>query len=209
MRSRLNLGDRAADLRVCHRKAGSKAAPCYGRGMVKRIIRIALVAATLAPALLAGGCADRDKFPSLARRSAEDAYRAAQLPAPVPAPSQEMTAGLTARLAALRASAREAHAGFESKRGAATRAVGAAAGAAMGTEAWSVASVALAELESARARAGLPLAELDRLEADASNRAAGGAPADLEAVHAARVEVESLVDTETKVIDGLLSQLRG
>ena len=72
-----------------------------------------------------------------------------------------------------------------------------------------MASVALAELESARARAGLPLAELDRLEADASNRAAGGAPADLEAVHAARVDVESLVDTETKVIDGLLSQLRG
>lgn len=120
-----------------------------------------------------------------------------------------MSDGMARRLADLTARAREAHSAFESARPAAARTVGAARGAAKGTENWSVASLAVARLESARAQAGLSLADLDRLEAEASNRAVTGSDADLKAVLTARREVEALVAGETSVIDSLLSQLAG
>ena len=170
--------------------------------------RTVLVAA-LGVATLLSGCADRSKFPSLARRPAEDVYRTARAaPPPPPAPAI-MSDGMARRLADLTAQAREAHSAFEGARPAATRAVGAARGAAKGTENWSVASLAVARLESARARAGLSLADLDRLETEASNRAVEGSDADLKAVLTARGEVEALVAGETSVIDSLLSQLAG
>ncbi|MBF9150530.1 hypothetical protein [Novosphingobium jiangmenense] len=169
--------------------------------------RTALVA-TLGVATMLGGCADRAKFPSLARRPAEDIYRTARATPPAPPPAV-MSEGMARRLADLTAQARKAHSAFESARPAATRAVSAARGAAKGTENWSVASLAVARLESARAQAGLPLADLDRLEAEASNRAVDGSDADLKAVLTARSEVEALVAGETSVIDSLLSQLAG
>ncbi|MBA4086198.1 MAG: hypothetical protein C0491_00170 [Novosphingobium sp.] len=170
--------------------------------------RTAVIAA-LGAAMLLGGCADRDKFPSLARRPAEDAYRTAQATPPAPPAPAIMSEGMAKRLADLTAQARNAHSAFEGGRASATRAVSAARGAAKGTENWSVASLAVAQLETARARAGLPLAELDRLETEASNRAVDGSDADLKAVREARGEVEALVANETAVIDSLLSQLAG
>lgn len=170
--------------------------------------RAAIVAA-LAAATLLGGCADRDRFPSLARRPAEDAYRTAQATPPAPPAPAVMSEGMAKRLADLTERAREAHSAFEGARASATRAVSAARGAPKGTENWSVASLAVAQLESARARAGLPLADLDRLEAEASNRAVDGSDADLKAVREARGQVEALVASETSVIDSLLSQLAG
>ncbi|MFM6831215.1 MAG: hypothetical protein ACKOVA_12925 [Novosphingobium sp.] len=159
--------------------------------------------------LLVGGCAPRSDFPSLARRPAEDVYAAARGPQPTPAPQPGVSEGLPERLAALRAIAREAHASFVARQPAAARAVSAAAGAAKGTESWSVASVAVAGLESARSRVSVPLADLDRLEVDASNRAADGAEADFKAVRETRAEVEALADQETRVIDSLLARLAG
>ncbi|MFM6829930.1 MAG: hypothetical protein ACKOVA_06290, partial [Novosphingobium sp.] len=64
-------------------------------------------------------------------------------------------------------------------------------------------------LESARSRVGVPLADLDRLEVDASNRAADGAEADFKAVRETRAEVEALADQETQAIDSLLARLAG
>lgn len=178
--------------------------------MAKRNRSIALVA-ILMPALLVGGCADRGQFPSLARRPAEDAYGAArpQQPAPAPSAAPSVTEGLPTRLAALRTTAGDAHAKFLARQDAATSAANAARGASRGSENWSVASVAVAGLESARAQASVPLAELDRLETEASNRAIDGDDADLKAVRDARIEVEALVDTETKVIDSLLGRFAG
>lgn len=164
--------------------------------------------ATLGLATLLGGCADRDRFPSLARRPAEDIYRAARTTPPPPPPAV-ISDGMGKRLADLTAQARAAHAQFEGARASATRAVGAARGAAKGTENWSVASTAVAQLESARAKAGLPLAELDRLETEAGIRAAEGSDADLKAVRDARGVVEALVSEETATIDSLLAQLAG
>ncbi|MDP3549449.1 MAG: hypothetical protein Q8R81_03525 [Novosphingobium sp.] len=174
--------------------------------MIKRNSRIVAMA-TLAPALLVAGCAERSDFPSLARRPAEDAYRAAQASRPAPPPPAVISDGLPERLAALLASADAAHATFESRRAAATRTINAAAGSAKGTESWSVASVALAGLETARSLAAMPLADLDRLEADASNRAVDGSDADLKAVVAARTKVDALVQGETLIIDSLRGRL--
>jgi hypothetical protein len=174
--------------------------------MIKRNSRIVAMA-TLAPALLIAGCAARSDFPSLARRPAEDAYRAAQATRPAPPPPAVVSEGLPERLAALLGSADAAHTTFESRRPAATRTINAAAGSAKGTESWSVASVALAGLESARSLAALPLADLDRLEADASNRAVEGSDADLKAVRNAREKVDALVEAETLVIDSLRGRL--
>lgn len=176
--------------------------------MTRRNTILATVA-TLGTALLIGGCADRGQYPSLARRPAETAYRVPTGTATAPTAPAVMSEGMAARLAGLRDKAAKAHATFEAARGSATRAVGSARGASKGSESWSVASVELARLESARAQAGLPLAELDRIETEASNRAVDGSDADLKAVLEARREVEALVQSETKVIDSLLGQLAG
>lgn len=168
--------------------------------------RRALLALT-SSALLMGGCAPRSDFPSLARRPAEDVYASARAAQSTPAPQPPVSAGLVNRLASLRAAAREAHDSFVARQPAATRAVSAAAGSPKGAEAWSVASVAVAQLESARSRLGLPLADLDRMEVEASNRVADGADADFKAVLATRAEVEALADQETRVIDSLLARL--
>ncbi|MBB3859176.1 hypothetical protein GGQ88_000416 [Novosphingobium hassiacum] len=186
---------------------GTTAQPCYGASMVKCNSRLALIA-TASCALMLGGCSDRGDYPSLARRPAEDVYanaRAAQTPAAQP---PGVSAGLTSKLAALLATARKAHESFVARQPAATRAVSAASGAAKGTEAWSVASVAVAGLESARSEVGLPLADLDRLEVEASNRVADGADADFKAVRETRAQVEALTTSESDVIDSLLGRLR-
>ncbi|NLR71118.1 hypothetical protein HGI47_09555 [Novosphingobium sp. ERN07] len=174
--------------------------------MTKRISALAAMAAP-AIALLIGGCADRSQFPSLARRPAEDAYQTASAVRPAPTPPAIMSEGLADRLSALVAKAAEGHATFESRLPSATRTISAAGAATKGSESWSVASVALAGLEAARSLVALPLADLDRLEAEASNRAVDGSDADLKAVRAARAEVEGLVQAETQRIDGLKAKL--
>lgn len=168
--------------------------------------RLALLAMTSSAALLSG-CAPRSDFPSLARRPAEDIYASARAAQAAPAPQPPISEGLVERLGALRADARDAHDTFLTRQAAATRAVDAAAGAAKGAEAWSVASVAVAGLESARSRLGLPLADLDRLEVQASNLVADGAEADFKAVQETRADVEALAASETGIIDSLLRRL--
>lgn len=188
--------------------AGETYQPCYGAAMAKCNPRLALLAiASLT--VLSGGCAPRSDFPSLARRPAEDIYASARAAQAAPIPQPGVSEGLTERLASLRSAAREAHEMFLTRQAAATRAVRAAAGAAKGAEAWSVASVAVAGLESARSRLGLPLADLDRLEVQASNLVADGAEADFKAVRETRAEVEALAASETSVIDSLLGRLAG
>ncbi len=186
--------------------AGETRKPCYGARMAKCNPRLALLAMT-SSAVLLSACAPRSDFPSLARRPAEDVYASARAAQAVPAQQPGISEGLGERLSALRATAREAHDSFIARQPAATRAVSAAAGAAKGTEAWSVASVAVARLESARSRLGLPLADLDVLEVQASNLVADGAEADFKAVRETRAEVEALAASETKVIDSLLGRL--
>lgn len=175
----------------------------------------------LAALLTLSGCAGQGDFPSLERRPAELALEAGAVPAPapgriggsgvpaLPAPDaavrqEAVPADLPARLEALRAAAREAHGRFMGKRARAGELMGAARGAAVGSEAWSVASVALADLESARSDAMISLGELDRLYA--AERIDGG---DGGAIAAVRDQVTAWVADEDAVLADLSGRLKG
>lgn len=79
-------------------------------------------------------------------------------PAPPPLPLE-----LQSRLARLKEQAREGHARFSASAAATTGVVSAAQGAAVASEAWSRASVALAVLESRRSEVMVALGDLDTL----------------------------------------------
>ena len=86
-------------------------------------------------------------------------------PAAAPAPA---SADLVARLGELSASADAAHADFLEALPRAQRLAAGASGAAIGSDAWASAQVALADLDSARSRAAIPLATLDELYLEAT-----------------------------------------
>ena len=194
---------------------------------------IALLAA--APAVVLSGCASADDYPSLARRPAEGSVSpdpaicpaskdilaladdtpgsgrvgGSAQPAPTlsipPAPTAP-SRDLTTRLAQLVEQARAAHVRFGDRRGAAERAVAAGSGAAQGSEAWATASVALSGLETARSDALVALGELDQRFAELTT-AENANTYDIEAVSAARDQVESIVMEEDAVLAGLRRRL--
>jgi hypothetical protein len=163
---------------------------CYG-GSMKRLIPIVLTP------LFAACAADTTNYPTLARRDAEKVVEAARA---VPVSSPESDPGkaeLTTRLAGLTDQASVAHGRFESRRANADSTV--AAGSSVGSESWAVASVALADLESARSDVMIALADLDEIYA--AQRVAGR---DVSAITKARDVVIALVKEE----DQALAQLR-
>ena len=166
--------------------------------------------AVLVPVAVLGGCASGGGWPSLARRPVETA---AERPSGSAAPAaaqpgtgvsqQTVPAELSARLAALEQAARESHQRFQAKRTGATSAVNAARGGAVASEAWSVATVALADLESARSDAMVSLGELDRLYA--ADQVDGG---NGEAIAAVRDQVTAWIADEDAVLADLGSRLK-
>ena len=170
-------------------------------------------AATLALSL--SGCASA-AYPSLAIRPAERITGTAQPVTPEPVPTTAPippSASVTARAAQLVAQAEAAHRRFDGRRAETQRLVGAARGAAMASEAWSVATIAVSGLESARSDAMIALAELDGLYARESITAEGGSapaetPANVAALFAARDQVTGLVGQEDAVLAGLRGALR-
>jgi hypothetical protein len=153
-------------------------------------------------------CAAATDYPSLQRRPAERMTGtappvAAQTPAAPPAPPGRE---LTARLAQLVEQARSAHQRFSGKRANAERLVAAGGGTTPGSEGWSVATVALSDLESARSQAMLALADLDQLfttETIAGNQTKVAVIAD------AREQVTALVGEEDEVLARLRSRMGG
>lgn len=187
-----------------------------------------------ASVFLLSGCATADDYPSLARRPAEGSVSpdpaicpaskeilgladdepgrvgGSALPAPaidVPPPAAEPSRDLITRLAQLVDQARAAHGRFTAGQAQAERAVSAGAGAAEGSEAWSVASVELAGLESARSEASVALGELDQRFAELST-SENPNPHDVDAISAARDQVDALVAQEDQVLDRLRDRLR-
>jgi multidrug efflux pump subunit AcrA (membrane-fusion protein) len=183
------------------RSSGLGRAPCYGWRM--KPATCALTAAALL-LILAGCAADTRNYPSLARRAVERGSAAAPAPAP-PAPTpQPPSLELTARLAALVEQARIAHGRFESKQGLAGQTVAAGSGAARGSESWAVASIALAELESARSAAMIALADLDQLYAAARIEGSNSA-----AIAEARNQVIGWIGEEDRVLAAMRGRLGG
>ena len=157
-----------------------------------------------------GACANTGgtRFPSLATRPGERAS-GTLAPAPRPAPPAA-TAATGSRLASLRASALTAHRRFGTLRGRAEQLSAAARGAAIASEAWSVAQIALAELESARSETAVALADLDSLYIAAAAAAVPTAGSgDLDAIGAARTEVTGWVAADDAVLDSLRNRLTG
>jgi len=107
------------------------------------------------------------------------------------------------RLDRLAADAASAHRAFLAEAPGVRGAVAAALGAEVGSDSWSQAQVALAGLESARSRAMIALADLDRLYVDA---AVGGE--ELTRIAATRDTVAAQVDEQNGAIEALLRSLR-
>ena len=164
--------------------------------MVRRITPLLLASATLA----LGACAsDEGAYPSLAKRPAERITAtwppAPPPPPPAPAPLDPATVG---RLDALLAQVSTADSRFATKIARARTLVGAARKAAMGSEAWSVASVAIAELESARAEAMVSMAQLDSIYADARTEGR-----DVTGIEATRQKALAIIAAQDSVLDSL------
>jgi len=191
------------------------------------------VLAPLAALVFLSACASRGEFPSLASRPAERALEAAPassgaltIPAATPtritgsatpAPAapdaavsqQVVSSDLAERLRVLGESARAAHERFVGKRARAGQLVAAASGAAVASEAWAVATVAVADLESARSDAMVSLGELDRIYArtriDGGEGIDGG---DGGAIAAVRDQVTAWVADEDAVLAELGARLK-
>ena len=166
------------------------------------MLRIASLSAALV--LTLGGCAaSSGDYPSLAIRDVERVEGSFASPdrksIDVPEVETDLTGELDEVLPALISSAEDAHAEFLRLAPRAQRLVAAAAGTADGSPAWASAQVALAELESARSIAAVPLGDIDTLYT--ARRAAAE---DVTAIERARQRILELVGEE----DRTLAQLR-
>jgi hypothetical protein len=109
----------------------------------------------------------------------------------------------------LRGQAETAHRAFSEQQAQAARLALAARGTAPGSEAWSVAQVALAGLDSARSQGMIAMADLDRMLIAATEAAVDGRDADLELVKAAHGEVQRTLGEEEATIANLRERVPG
>jgi hypothetical protein len=147
-------------------------------------------------ALALSACASPGRYPSLGMRDAERATGTLQPAEAEPYVPPATPAETLDRLGRLVAEAQAAHQGFLAAAERARPLAG--AGAAEGSDAWSKAQIALADLEANRSNTMISLAELDRLHVDAEL-----AGAELQRIAAARDEVSALIESENRTIDAL------
>ena len=158
----------------------------------------------LSTVLMLGACAtSKGEYPSLERRPAERLTASFDAPpAPevvvLPAPP----AAVTGQLGGLVGAAQAADAKFRTREPRARSTVNAAGNAKMGSESWGTATIAVAELEAARAATMLPLSDLDALYND--TRVRGEDPG---AIGAARDTVTGLIARQDRVLGELRSRL--
>jgi hypothetical protein len=157
--------------------------------------------AVLVPIALLAACKTADdSYPSLDIRPAERATGTLEPVKPyVPLPTPP---AVGTRLQQLSAEVASAHGAFQQEAPKARSAVSAARGSGPGSEAWSVAQVAIAGLESSRSKAMIALADLDRLYVDASVE--GG---ELTRIAATRDAAIAQVNEENATISALLGAL--
>ncbi len=121
----------------------------------------------LAPLAVGACAAPQGRYPSLAIRDIERVSGQME-PAPPAYAPPPTPADVSDRLQALADEAGSAHRAFLAEEPAARRQVQAARGSSPGSENWARAQVAIATLESARSRAMIALADLDRIYVDAA-----------------------------------------
>lgn len=162
--------------------------------------RLPLSAALFA---LLAACASPDgEYPSLAVRDIERVSGSMEVePAPPPPPPAPATLDTLQDLAE---NARAAHQRFLAKAPEARTITRAAAGAPRGSEAWSRAQVAIADLEAQRSQVMIALADMDRIYVDAATSAVA-----TESIADVRSSINALVDEENALIQDLLTTLAG
>lgn len=179
--------------------AGIAVRPCYGTGMDRKIAPLLLIATTLA----LGACAStKDGYPSLARRPVERLNTAPEPAATQETPPTPPSAEVLGRLDVALGRARSADAQFRQHEDRTRQLVGAARGAPLASEAWSVATIAVSDLESSRSDAMVALADVDELYAKA--RIEGG---DTAAIEAARNQILAMVAGQDAVLASLTGTL--
>ena len=155
-------------------------------------------------ALSLGACAsDAGQYPSLARRPAERVSGTLPVEGPVAQPTAATDTATLGTLDSLLAKARAGHARFQGKEARTRSLVNAASGAALASESWSVATIALSDLESSRSDVMLAMADLDALYARAM---VDGQP--VGDIASARNTVQAILNSESQVIAALKGQLR-
>lgn len=166
-----------------------------------RRITLPLLACT---AMALSACAtDEGTYPSLAKRPGER-ITATWPPAPPPpeAPPPPLDPAAANRLDVLLSRIRGADARFQAKEGRARSLVAAAGRSPMGSEAWSVATVAIAELEGARAEAMVAMSELDSLYVSARTEGR-----DVTQIDATRNQALAIIGQQDRVLDSLKGKL--
>lgn len=142
--------------------------------------------------------------PSLAKRPYEGRFDVPVRAVPVTPPGPP-AADLSQRLQRWEADAAKGQSEFSDERAVATRAVTAASGAAVGSEAWVVAQQAISRMIAARAPSTAALADLDRLYLDRSDAESfDGMPEIFEL----RQRLAAMVDGQDEVIDSLTAALK-
>lgn len=163
------------------------------------------------PVVLAACASPGGDYPSLAIRDVEritdrtEATDPDEALPPLAAPSAE----LKARLAQLVQQARGAHGDFTSRQNEVRRAVARARGAAIASEIWTEAQVALSSLEAARSQAMVALGELDQLYATERIENWEQETLAAQAIADARDRVDSWVREENEVLSGLIGSTPG
>lgn len=155
-------------------------------------------------ALVLGACTTSEgTYPSLAKRP-DERISATWPPAPpapeaAPAPLDPAAAN---RLDGLLAQVRSADARFHAKEGRARSLVDAAGLAPMGSEAWSIATVAISELEAARSQAMVAMSELDSLNVSARTEGR-----DVTQIDTARHQALAIIAQQDRMLDSLKGKL--
>ena len=157
-------------------------------------------------ALFLSGCAETlTGYPSLAKRAVENAPVAEPVAAPAPV---EADPALQAQVDRLAAQAQTGSAAFDRAWPAADRATRSAAGAAVSSEAWVAAQLAISALEAARNDSVSALASLDTLYVERSNAVAEGkARGGVEQIDVARKAALGIVDSQNDRIDAVKARL--
>ena len=157
-------------------------------------------------------CASIGEYPSLAPREAERITGTAEPvtpQAPPPEISAPPSAELETRLASLVEQAKAAHERFHENRARAERLIAAADGSEIASERWSVASIALAELESARSSTMVALSDLDGLYAAERVDHFQAESNTAKAIASARRAVMPLVVEQDDILTHLRARLAG
>ncbi|EQB31415.1 hypothetical protein M529_14800 [Sphingobium ummariense RL-3] len=157
-------------------------------------------------ALLLSGCAGaHTDYPSLAKRPIESAPMAEAPPPPSPVASDP---ALRTEIDRLSAQAQAGAATFDKAYEVADKAVRAADGSAVSSDAWVAAQTSISALESARNDSVSALASLDTLYVERSNAIADGkASGGIDDIDAVRASVLALVDGQNDRLDALKARL--